>query len=430
MLPIKFIRENLDLVREAVRKKGSKIDLDHLIEVDNRRLALTAKVQDLRTQRNQLSNAVKLVPKGPNQAEERNTLIAESRKVGEELKVLEPELNAVDAELNDLLLWVPNIPAPEVPEGKTEEDNVEVAHWGTPRTFNFPIKDHVQLAEELDLVDLDRGAKVAGFRGYFLKNEAVLMEWAVLQLALNHVMKKGFTAMTAPSMVREMALIGSGHFPTGREETYTLERDDMYLVGTAEPPVTAYHANEILSEEQLPIRFAGYSPCFRREVGSYGKDVRGIMRVHQFNKVEQVVLCKNDPDESIYWHEHLRQNAEEILQMLGLPYRVVLVCAGEMGEPHVKKYDIETWVPSQNAYRETHSDSIFHDFQARRLNMRYRTKDGRIQFVHTLNNTAIATPRILIPLWENYQQEDGSILIPEALRSYMGGLERITPKAK
>jgi len=264
---------------------------------------------------------------------------------------------------------------------------------------------------------------VGGFRGYFLKNEAALLEFAILFYAFQKLVAKGYTPILAPSLVKEFTLIGNGQFPWGREEVYHLEKDEQYLAGTAEVPVTAYFSDEVLKEEDLPKKFVAFSPCFRREAGSYGKDTKGLYRLHQFNKIEQVIISKNDMSNSFALHEELLQNAEEILQDLQLPYRVLLMCTGDMGEPQVKKYDIETWMPGRHAYGETMSNSVMGDFQARRLNIRYRQKDGSMRYAHTLNNTAIASPRILIPVLENYQQADGSIKIPEVLQSLVGKSE-------
>jgi seryl-tRNA synthetase len=339
---------------------------------------------------------------------EMQALVARIRDLGEEQKKVEEEYEGIDA------------PGAEHPgargaSGLDDKENVEVRRWGTPRTFDFETRDHVALGIDLDLVDFERAAKLAGSRTYFLKGAGVLLELAVLRLALDHIMAKGFTPMLVPLLVRPLAMIGTAYFPGGEEQAYQVERDGVTLIGTSEVPVTAYHAHEILEEAQLPLLNAGLSACFRREAGTYGKDTRGLYRIHQFQKVEQVVVCRNDPEESLRWHHQIVQNAEDILQKLELPYRVVNVCGGDLGRPQIQKFDIETWMPSRGGYGETHSASRFHDFQARRLDLRYRDAAGKVQFCHTLNNTVIASPRILIPILENYQQADGSVVVPAAL---------------
>lgn len=291
------------------------------------------------------------------------------------------------------------------------------------------MKDHVELSKNLDLFDIERGVKVAGARSYFLKGEGTRLAHAILNLAMDHLHKQGYTLMDPPHIVSRQAMIGTSYFPGGEEMAYHLdERDEgFYLIGTSEVPVASFHADEILSVDELPKRYAGYSPCYRREAGTYGKDTHGLYRVHQFYKVEQVVLCVADPTESEKFHYELLGNAEQVMQLLDLPYRIVDVCTGDMGQGQVFKHDIEAWMPSREAYSETHSCSSFYDFQARRLNTRYKNEAGKNTFCYTLNNTCIASPRILIPFLENHQQEDGSIRIPEALQPFMGGQQRITP---
>jgi seryl-tRNA synthetase len=294
--------------------------------------------------------------------------------------------------------------------------------------FDFKPLDHVQILEKHGWAEFERIAKVSGSRSYSLRNEMVLVEMAMHKLALDKLMAKGFTVVSVPALAREEALFGTGHFPTGRDQAYFLQEDELYLTGTAEVQINSLHAGEILKEADLPILYAGYSPCFRREAGSYGRDVRGLIRVHQFMKVEQFVICKNDAGESEKWHQKLLETSEEIVTDLGLPYRIVECCTGDMGAGKVRMYDVEAWVPSENKYRETHSCSALHDWQARRTQTRYRDSDGKVQFVHTLNNTAIATPRILVPFLENHQQADGSIKIPEKFRPYLGGVEFLGKK--
>ncbi|KKS76176.1 MAG: Serine-tRNA ligase [Candidatus Gottesmanbacteria bacterium GW2011_GWC2_42_8] len=315
---------------------------------------------------------------------------------------------------------VPSVPDESVPIGPDASFNIEVKKWGDVPEFTYTPRDHIQLGLQHDLFDIERGAKVAGFRGYFLKNEAALMEMAILSYTYKKLVTKGYIPLIAPSLTKEFTFYGVGQFPWGREEVYHLEKDSLYLSGTAEVPVTSYFAGEVLNEADLPKKFVAFSPCFRREAGSYGKDTKGLYRLHQFNKVEQVIISKNDYQGSLKLHEELLHNSEEVLQDLKLPYRVMLMSTGDMGEPQVKKYDIETWMPSRKAYGETMSNSFMGDFQTRRLNIRYRNKKGEIEYTHSLNNTAIASPRILIAILENYQQEDGSIAVPDILQDYVG----------
>ena len=420
MLDLRFIRANPDLVKEGARRKRASVDIDELLVADREALALRQQVERLRAQQGEVSRSV---PKAS--GDERVALIADGRRLGDEIRALEAPLKELDQKVESLLLRVPNVPSADVPEGVNEDDNVPVKHVGTPRTFDFTPLDHVALLEKHDLVELERGARVAGHRGYFLKREAALLEMAVMRFALDRLWERGFVPMTAPSFARTSAFTATGHFPGSEEETYHLERDDLWLSGTAEVPLTSMYAGEILQAAQLPILYAAYSPCFRREAGSYGRDLKGVFRVHQFNKVEQFVICEADEAESIKWHETLLANAESLMQALELPYRVVNCCGGELGLGHRKRYDVEAWVPSEGRYRETQSCSYYLEYQARRANLRYRDASGTVRHVHTLNNTALATPRLLMPLLENHQQADGSIRIPEALRPYLNGMAEI-----
>lgn len=407
---MKFIRDNLELCKTAAKNKNREVDWDSLLSTDDKRRELIGKAEALRSDRNKLKGS------------DEKTREA-GRKLKEELKGLEDELRQVEEKFTSLMLTVPNVPHESVPVGKDEAGNKEVKTWGKPTTFDFEPKDHIELARSLDLIDFDRGAKVGGSRAYFLKNEAAQMEFAILFYTFQKLIGKGYTPLIAPSLVREFTLLGNGQFPWGREEVYHLEKDDMYLAGTAEVPVTAYFSDEVLDEADLPRKFVAFSPCFRREAGSYGKDTRGVYRLHQFNKVEQVIISTNDLNKSFTLHEELLANAEEVLQDIKLPYRVLLMCTGDMGEPQVKKYDVETWMPGRHGYGETMSNSVMGDFQARRLKIRYKTKDGRVAFCHTLNNTAIASPRILVAIMENYQQKDGSIKVPDVLQPFIGKTE-------
>lgn len=408
MLDINFIRENLDACKKAAINKNRVVDWDKLLSLDETRRKLTKSVDDLRAKRNEIST------------KQTEAARAEGKQLKESLKGLEEELRTVENELQTLLYTVPNVPDKSVPIGKDSSGNVEIRKWGKEPIFDFGIKDHIELAKKLDLMDFERGSKVGGYRAYFLKNEAVLLEFGILQYALQKLVKKGYIPLIAPSLVKEFTLYGNAQFPWGREEVYHLEKDDMYLAGTAEVPVTSYYSDEILSESDLPKKFVAFSPCFRREAGSYGKDTKGAYRLHQFNKIEQVIISTSDSSNSLTLLEELLANSEEILQDLKLPYRVLSMCTGDMGEPQVKKYDIETWMPSRGAYGETMSDSFMGDFQSRRLKIRYKTNSGKMAFCHTLNNTAVASPRILIPILENYQQKDGSIRVPDVLIPFVG----------
>ena len=420
MLDIRFIREQPDVVQAGARKKRIDIDIQQLLEVDEQRRRLQGRVEHLKAQRNKMSREIATLQGEPKQA-----AIAAMKEVAAESKGLEGPLRTAEAAYEALMLRVPNVPADDVPDGETDADNVVLKTWGAPPRFDFTPLDHVELGERLDIIDISRAVKLAGARTYFLKNAGVLLEQAVLQFALHRMVRKGFSPFLVPHLVKDEPMVGTAYFPVGQEQTYRLPEDGLNLIGTAEVPLTAYHANEILAESDLPNYSVGLSNCYRREAGTYGKDTRGLFRIHQFQKVEQVVLCANDPETSSREHEHILANAEEILQALGLPYRVVLVCGGDLGVPQVKKYDIETWMPGRQAYSETHSASKFHDFQARRLNLRYRAQDGALRFVHTLNNTVIASPRILIPLLEVHQRADGRVAIPEVLQPFMGGMEVI-----
>jgi seryl-tRNA synthetase len=420
MLDLAFIRSNPEVVKEAARLKNNPIDIDALLILDQQAMSVQREIEEARAKQNQLSKSIQQAAKEKN-VELRNALIAEGKQLAELIKEKEPLLNGLLEERYAMLLLVPNIPAPEAPVGKDESDNVPIRYWGEQPKFDFQPRDHYELMQRLDLVDIERAVKVAGARSYVLKGDAARMELALMNFAFDRIARKGFTPLIVPAMAREYAFIGNGQFPKGRDQVYAIEGTDTFLVGTAEVAITGMYKDEILKNEELPLTFVGFCPCFRQEAGTYGKDTKGVFRIHQFNKVEQYVICKADHEESVYWHEQLLKNSEELVQALELPYRVVNVCTGDMGDGKVGMYDLECWVPSEGRYRETHSCSYFHDWQARRVNMRYRDEEGKARFVHTLNNTAIASPRILIPLFETHQQADGSIRIPEALRPYMGG---------
>lgn len=409
MLSIDFIRANKEKVIAAAKNKNRVIELDKIIILDDKRRELIAHIQILREERNKISKEA-----FTEKIRERGKEIKTQLKTSEEL------LGKTETELNKLLSFVPNIPLDEVPIGKDEKSNQQIKTWGNPTKFDFTPLSHIDLGNKLNLIDLDRGTKTSGFRGYFLKNQAAQLHLAILFYTFNKLIQKGYMPLIAPTIAKGFAFFGSAHFPWGEPEVYKLNDEDAFLSGTAEVAVTALYGNEIINEKDLPIKMVAFSPCFRREIGSYGKDTQGLYRVHEFMKVEQVIITNNNLEQAIGLHEELQKNTEEILQELELPYRVMLMCTGEMGEPQIKKYDTEVWMPSRNSYGEVASNSILGDFQTRRLKIKYRKKDGSTEYCFSLNNTAIASPRILIPLLENHQQKDGTIKIPKILHTYTG----------
>lgn len=426
MLDMNWIRENEDIVRKTAEWKRLKFPLEELLEWDDRRRLARRETEQRRAERNALTKEVeRLLRQGDAEGGER--VKEQVRGIGSELALLEAELAEAERRCGELLLEAPNPVSADTPIGPDDSANVELRRHGTLPVFGFRARDHVELGELHDILDLPRGVKAGGPRSYVLKGAGLLLHLAVQRLALDVLMQRGFTVMDVPVIVRPEALERTGFFPGGRDQTYELTGEKRWLAGTSEVSLVSLYSDETLELEQ-PLRLAGMSACFRREVGSAGRDVRGLYRVHQFSKIEQVVMCKNDPAESEQMLQEILGNAEHILQLLELPYRVVAVCSGDMAMKTHKQYDIETWMPGREAYGETHSASNLLDFQARRSGIRYRDEDGRLQYCHTLNNTAVATPRILIPLLENHQQEDGSIYIPQALRPYMGGAERIEHK--
>src|SRR3990167_10945645 len=415
MLDIKFIRDNLDVVKACAKKKCIEVDLNKLIIADDRRRVLLQEVEKMRAKQNEVSDAVVKASE-----EEKQRLITEMRTLKETLQAKEKEFEEVMHEWQLLMVQVPNVPEVSVPEGASDAEKQQVRTWGTKPEFSFTPKSHTELMQELDIADFERGAKVSGFRGYFLKGDGVLLNHAIWQFVTDYFVKKGgFMPMMVPSLVKRVAFLGTGYLPQGEGDLYKTQDGD-FLAGTGEVGAMAYYMNETLPKESLPVKVLAFSPCFRREAGSHGKDTKGLMRVHEFFKFEQVVLCEASHEESVRFHEELTKNAEDMLQALEIPHRVVVNCGGDLGLGQVKKYDIESWVPSEQKYRETHSSSYFHDFQTRRLNIRYKDESGKSRFAHSLNNTAIATPRILVPLVEHNQQADGFIKVPEALQKYAG----------
>lgn len=421
MLDIKFIRENVDLIKKTCEQKHCEgVDIDRLLQVDDKRRELIQKSEELKAEKNKASEKIAQL-----QGNDKQAAIAEMKAVGEKEKALDEELKTVLEEFKGLMLRVPMPVRDDTPEGESEEENVEVYTRGEIPKFDFEPKDHIELMEMHDMVDVERGVKLAGARSYFLKGDGALLEQAVLQYAFKKMIEKGFTPMAVPYMVNPECLEGTGYFPGGEDDAYNLERDDKWLIATAEISLTAYHKEEILKEDELPKTYVAMSPCFRREAGSYGKDTKGLYRIHQFNKVEQVVVIPADVAESDKWHEQILNNAQEVLDDLKVPYRLLHLCMGDLALGKYTSHDIECWMPSRDSYGETHSATSFKDFQARRLNLRYKDKDGKTQFCYTLNNTVIATPRFLIALIENNQNKDGSINIPEVLQPYMGGRKKI-----
>jgi len=420
MVDLRQLRDDPDRYRVGAQKKRIKVDVDAVLRIDEERRRLQASVDRKRQDLGLKSARMKKV-----EDEERKKLQEELKSFSRAIKIDEIRLRQKDSELEEGLLRIPNPPLEDVPVGKDESENVELRRWGDPPAFSFQPKDHVELGLMHDLLDIERGVKVAGSRSYYLKNEGAMLENALMRYAMDLLVERGYTPFTTPVLVREGCMVGSGYFPAGREESYAIERDELFLIGTSEVTLVSYHQDEILAEEELPKKYAAFTTCFRREAGSYGKDVKGLYRVHQFQKIEQVVICRDDYDEMQKLHYELLQNAEDIVQSLRLAYRVVEVCTGEMGMGQIKKHDIECWMPGRGGYGETHSCSSFADFQSRRSKIRYKSKEGKNLFPFTLNNTAVASPRLLVALLESFQNEDGSITVPEALVSYMNGRTKI-----
>lgn len=414
MLDIKFIRENLDIVKMAAKKKKSTVDLDRLVAVDDTRREVMTRMEERKAEQNKVSEGIPTAT-----PEERNLLIEQMQVLKATIQKDEEELKPVMEEWQALMLQVPNIPDMTVPDGDSDADNEEIKTWGDAKQFQFEAKDHVELMLAHEMVDFERGAKVHGFRGYYLLGDGARLTWAIWNYANDFFQAKGFTPVIPPTIVRKANLYGTGHLPNEAEDVYKTQDDD-YLIGTSEVSVMGFYADEILNKEQFPIKFLGFSPCYRREAGSHGKDTRGLIRVHEFHKLEQVVLCEASHQESVKYHEELNRNTEEFIETLGIPYRTVLNCGGDLGQGQVKKYDIELWVPGEKKYREISSASYFHDFQTRRFNIRYRDEEGKTRYAHSLNCTAIPTPRILVSLVENFQQADGTITVPEPLQKYFG----------
>jgi len=414
MLDIKFIRQNPDKVKEACKKKQVEVDIDQLLETDKKRREIIQALEDMRAQKNKVSKEI------PNlkDEKEKNKLILEMRELDNNSDRLDENLKSLEEEFNRLILSIPNLPLDNVPVGKDEKDNVVLSSVGKKTEFKFEPKSYLEIAEKLDLIDIKRAAKVSGSRFGYLKNQGALLEFALINLAFDLLTKEGFKIVVPPTMIKPEMMKGMGYVERGGEEIYFLEKDDLYLVGTSEQSIGPMHMDEILEEKELPLRYAAFSTCFRREAGAYGKDTKGILRVHQFDKIEMFSFCH--PDESLREHEFFLKIEEKLMQALKIPYQVLQICTGDLGDPAAAKYDIEAWIPLENRYRETHSTSNCTDFQARRLNIRFRdSKNKKLEFVYTLNGTAFAIGRTLIAIIENYQQKDGSVLVPQALQKYL-----------
>lgn len=411
MLDINFIRANLKAVKANAKRRGAKVSIDEIISLDDERKRLITELDALRAKQNKESKTK------PSPAK-----IKQLKKLADSIDELEKQVREKEHQLNERLSWVPNMLDPEVPDGKSDEDNVPIIYWGEPTKFDFEPQDHQTLGEALDIIDIERAAKVASSRFYFLKNEGVKLRLALMQFALDYFAKNGFTIMSTPHLAKTKTLFGTGYLPFFAEDIYKVEGEDLSLIGTSEQTLVAYHMDEILSKDDLPKLYSAYSECFRTEAGSYGKDTRGIFRVHEFMKVEQIVFC--EPETSSEWHMKCLQHEQQLLKALKIPYRVVLICTGDFGAPGYKKYDVEAWFPGQKRYREVTSNTNLTDFQTRRLNIRYRKSDGTLGYPHTISATGL-TDRHLIAVLENYQKKDGSIKIPEVLVPYMGGMTEI-----
>ncbi|MBI2021270.1 serine--tRNA ligase [Candidatus Daviesbacteria bacterium] len=416
MLDINFIRDNTDLVKKAAQEKGIQIDLDELLNLDSKRRELTQKVDDLRHQRNEA-------------AKKRD--VEKGKEIKIQLDTWEKELKESEEHFNHLMLYVPNIPAKDSPVGPDSDSNKEIFKWGEIPEFDFKVRNHVELGKILDIIDLEQGTKVSGFRGYYLKNEGAKLHWAILNYSLEKIVKAGFIQMVPPTLVHERVLIGSGHFPFGKENVYQIAnpgkletgeeiKNPLYLTGTSEPSLLAYYLDKTVPEEELPIKVCALTQCYRSEVGDYGKDTKGLYRLHEFTKVEQVVVCRNNLEESEELFNQMQKLSEEILQELNIPYHVIATSTGDMGAGKYRMNDLEAWMPGRGKYGETHSNSNLTDWQARRLNLKFKSKDNRAYFCYTLNNTVIASPRILIAILENFQQKDGAVLVPGVLQKYTG----------
>ncbi len=423
MIDVKDIRENPERFKAACEAKKFNVDIDQLIRVDTELRAVKQQLQDISTDKNRIGKSIPTLP-----PDEKQAALAQLSQLKEQEAKCDGAVKDLQPQLDELMQQVPQPADDDVPLGADDTENVEIRREGQVRQFDFEPKDHVQLGLALGMIDIERGVKLSGSRNYFLRGDGALLHWAVLRFAIDLMVGRGYVPMSVPLLMKDEAMRGTGYYPGSEEQTYRMEKDQLNLAGTAEVPLTAFRMGEILDGAELPLKFVGLSTCFRREAGAAGKDTYGLYRIHQFDKVEQVVVCENSPETSRKFHEEILSNAEAVMKALELPYRVVNVCTGDLGRGQAKKYDIETWMPSRGNYCETHSASKFYEFQARRMNLRYKdTKTKKNIFCHTLNNTVIASPRVLIPIMELYQNSDGSITVPAVLRQYMNGKEKIVP---
>ena len=423
MIDVRLLRENLDELKARMATRGAEIDWDEAVRVDRERREALANIERLKEKKNRLSGEIGKLKKSKGDA---TSLMREGEEVSEAIRASEGPLAEIEAQFERFMLTLPNLPHPSVKIGRNETENKEVRRWGEPRQFDFPAKNHWDIGEELGILDFERAAKLAGARFAVYRNAGARLERALINFMLDlHTAENGYMEMLPPALANRNALVGTGQLPKFEEDLFHLAPGDYFLIPTAEVPLTNLHRDEMLEKEQLPIKYVAYTPCFRSEAGSYGKDVRGLIRQHQFNKVEMVKF--SEPETSYDELESMVQNAEEVLKRLKIPYRVVELCTGDLGFGAAKTYDLEVWLPGQNAYREISSCSNCEDFQARRANIRYRKETkGRPIFVHTLNGSGLAVGRTLVAVLENYQQKDGSVIVPQVLRAYMGGLERIS----
>jgi seryl-tRNA synthetase len=421
MIDIKVIRENPDRFQKAADDKKIAVDIGRLLEVDSELSAVKRQLQDIATEKNSVGKSISKLDGDKKQA-----AIAQLSELKEKESGLNEQIGKLQPQFDELMMQVAQPADDDVPLGKDDTENVELRKEGQIRQFDFEPKDHIQLGQSLGLIDVERGVKLSGSRNYFLTGDGALLHWAVLRFAMDFMVARGYKPMSVPLLMKDEAMRGTGYYPGSEEQTYQMERDQLSLAGTAEVPLTAYYMGEILKSEELPKKFVAMSSCFRREAGAAGKDTYGLYRIHQFDKVEQVIVCDNSIEQSNKYHEEILANSEGVLKALELPYRIVVVCTGDLGRGQAKKYDIETWMPSRGNYCETHSASKFYEFQARRMNLRYKDAETKKNvFCHTLNNTVIASPRILIPILELYQNSDGTVTVPSVLRPYMGGKEKI-----
>jgi seryl-tRNA synthetase len=418
MLDIKFITENPGLIKAGAAKKHAKVEVDKIVELSEKRNKNLQKVETLRARQNEVSKEIQ-------KAKNKEALLKEMKEAKEEIKTLQPEIENLEKQIDELAFKIPNPTLDSVPDGEDERENVVIKTIGKKPKFDFEPKDHIELGKSLDIIDLERGARTSGARFYYIKNEAALLEFALIQHVIHKLTSKGFSPIIPPVLVKEEAMFATGFFPADRNEIYSVNpgEDNLFLAGTSEVPLTMLHSTEILEEKSLPIRYCGFSTCFRREAGSYGKDTTGIIRVHQFDKIEMFSFCH--PDKSEEEHELIRSIEEEIMTELGLHYQVVNICGGDLGAPAAKKYDIEVWIPTQEKFRELTSCSNCTDFQARRAKIRFKNEKNKKEYLHTLNGTAIAIARTLVAIIENYQTKEGTILIPDVLKPYMGGRTEI-----